>query len=67
MSKVMETVKYEDIASANFLQNQTMSCPEPTEDFLPCCRQAGEMQKKRCDGLTTQGVMQGLNLQNNTL
>jgi len=44
--------EYRDIASANFLQNQTMSCPEPTEDFLPCCWQAGEIQKKRCDGLT---------------
>jgi len=46
--------EYRDIASANFLQNQTMSCPEPTEDFLPCCWQAGEIQKKRCDGLTTE-------------
>jgi len=46
--------EYRDIASVNFLQNQTMSCPEPTEDFLPCCWQAGEIQKKRCDGLTTE-------------
>jgi len=46
--------EYRNITSANFLQNQTMSCPEPTEDFLPCCWQAGEMQKKRCDGLTTE-------------
>jgi len=43
--------EYRDIVSANFLQN-TMSCPEPTDDFLPCCWQAGEIQKKRCDGLT---------------
>jgi hypothetical protein len=45
--------EYRGISSANFLQNGTMSCPEPTEDFLPCCWQAGEIQKKRCDGLTT--------------
>ena len=40
--------EYRDIASANFLQTGEMNCPEPTEDFLPCCWQAGEMQKKRC-------------------
>ncbi|MBD62880.1 MAG: hypothetical protein CMD68_02235 [Gammaproteobacteria bacterium] len=44
--------EFRDIFSANFLQNDDMICPEPTDDFLPCCWQAGEMQKKRCDGLT---------------
>ena len=44
--------EYRDIASANFLQDDEMICPAPTEDFLPCCWQAGEMQKKRCDGLS---------------
>ena len=44
--------EYRDIASANFLQDDKMICPEPTDDFLPCCWQAGEMQKKRCDGLS---------------
>ena len=44
--------EYRDIASANFLQDDEMTCPEPTDDFLPCCWQAGEMQKKRCDGLS---------------
>ena len=39
--------EFRDIASANFLQSGEMSCPEPTDDFLPCCWQAGEMQKKR--------------------
>ncbi len=37
--------EYRDIASANFLQDQTMSCPEPTEDFLPCCWQAVKCRK----------------------
>jgi hypothetical protein len=44
--------EYRDIASANFLQDDEMICPEPTDDFLPCCWQAGEIQKKRCDGLS---------------
>ncbi len=44
--------EYRDIASANFLQDDEMICPEPTDDFLPCCWQAGEMQKKRCEGLS---------------
>ena len=44
--------EYRDISSANFLQDDAMICPEPTDDFLPCCWQAGEIQKKRCDGLS---------------
>ncbi len=44
--------EYRDIRSANFLQDDAMICPEPTDDFLPCCWQAGEIQKKRCDGLS---------------
>jgi len=44
--------EFRDIASANFLQSGEMSCPEPTDTFLPCCWQAGEMQKKKCAGLS---------------
>jgi hypothetical protein len=44
--------EFRDIASANFLQSGQMSCPEPTDNFLPCCWQAGEIQKKKCNGLS---------------
>ena len=44
--------EFRDIASANILQSGEMSCPEPTDNFLPCCWQAGEMQKKKCAGLS---------------
>jgi hypothetical protein len=46
--------EYRDISSATFLQSGEMRCPEPTDDFLPCCWQAGEMQKKRCGGLSSE-------------
>jgi hypothetical protein len=44
--------EFRNITSSNFLQDGSMSCPEPTDNFLPCCWQAGELQKKRCDGLS---------------
>jgi len=44
--------EFRDIASANFLQSGAISCPEPTDNFLPCCWQAGEIQKKKCNGLS---------------
>jgi len=44
--------EYRDFSSANFLQSGEVTCPEPTNDFMPCCWQAGQMQIQRCDGLS---------------
>ncbi len=30
-------------------QNGNASCPEPSENFIPCCHRAGELIRERCD------------------
>ena len=39
--------EFRDFAGVGINPDGTKFCPAPTEDFLPCCWQAGEMMKKK--------------------
>ncbi len=43
------------INTANFLTSDEgeISCPETSDDYSPCCRQAGELVKAQCDDANT--------------
>jgi hypothetical protein len=40
--------EYRDWRAVNFDHNGEPVCPAPTEDYLPCCWQAGELIRARC-------------------
>ena len=43
--------EYRPYASKRVEPNGTPACEEPTENFLPCCWQAGEIMRARCGDL----------------
>ena len=43
--------EYRDHAAKVVAPDGTVSCPEPSADFLPCCWQAGEIMRSRCGDL----------------
>ncbi len=42
--------KYKEWKAIDFDDNGNKICPEPTEDYLPCCWQAGEIARQQCNG-----------------
>ncbi len=41
--------EYRDFRAVVFDDEGIASCPEPTENYLPCCYQAGVLIRERCD------------------
>ncbi len=42
--------EYREWRSVRVDENGEWVCPEPTDNYLPCCWQAGEIARKRCSG-----------------
>jgi hypothetical protein len=43
--------EYRSFHELDVTEDGTRRCPEPSEDYLPCCWQAGEIMRSRCGDL----------------
>ncbi len=41
--------EYRDWRAVNIAADGTRSCPEPSDDYLPCCWRAGQIIRERCE------------------
>lgn len=41
--------RFEDFERIGYLDNGNAYCPPATDNFLPCCRRAGELARAECD------------------
>ncbi len=40
--------EYRDWRAVEYAEDGSMVCPEPSDDYLPCCHRAGELIRERC-------------------
>lgn len=45
--------EYRDWRAVETASDGSRSCPEPSDDYFPCCRRAGELIRDRCENVSS--------------